>query len=106
MKINKFNENINDEGIKVGDYVICKYETNITVSEFTEHNIGIVNKIDINERYPFYVRYENIPDVRKILDETVGTKRNLLIFDKTEILYWSENRIDLEPMVLAKKFNI
>jgi len=106
MKHVKKYESINEKEIEIGDYVICEYGTNSAVSEFTSHNIGILIKIDINERYPYYVKYENIPDVRKILDETIGTKRNLLIFNKTEILYWSEDRIDLEPIVITKKFNI
>lgn len=70
--------NIKDT-IKVGDYVVCKenkygLDNNLLVS-FLATNLGVIKEIVRHDvPYPFYVKYENIPDeIRKNFMEGVRT---------------------------------
>ena len=62
MKIKKYNEliQIDISNIKNGDYVICKYASNIKVDEFVRNNIGKLIEIDNSSIYPYIIQYYDI----------------------------------------------
>jgi len=105
MKHIKKYENIIDD-IKVGDYIICEYHSNIKINEFTRNNIGVLTKIDNGGMYEYIVKYDNIPDIKEITDETLIKYKNSFMINREEILYYSENKIYLETILNAIKFNL
>ena len=108
----KIYEAINQGKPKVGDYVILNYsETNtndIKKSLFIDNSVG---KIFRKEEEFFYVRYYNIPEEIlkdfKYSDYSDGIRVGNSVFIHTDdILYWSEDKEELEVILTAKKYNL
>jgi len=100
----KLYEEINDESSepKVGDYVITKYmsaDDDHEANLFVTKNIGQLYKI---EKDKYTVKYENIPSMLHYYTSA----DSFLNFKRRDIQKWSENKQDLETILLANKFNI
>ena len=130
MKYIRTYENIDNP--KVGDYVICKDitssdEVSKNFQKFLDENIGqIVSGDDINLfivlfdklpseeilEYAFYTlehshvkKLIQLPNIKVHKSETL-LYTNLCGFEKKEIVFFSDNREDLEIKISANKFNI
>jgi len=100
MKVNKFNENNNDEP-KVGDYVICtENQLDHEFNNFIADNIGKIIVIS-NDKYAYEIRYYNIP--YRFNDYFYNDIRG---FGEYEIIHFSKNKAELETILATKKFNI
>jgi len=111
MKHIKTFENIKEP--QVGDYVNCK-EDNIYTSNkeslynFIYNNVGKIHIIrDKNVTYRRYVvYYDNVPD--DIKDRFDDRKNGLMSrnYNDEEILFFSENKQEVEAYIQAKKYNL
>jgi hypothetical protein len=92
------------ENPKIGHYVLCKEEYNkryAAVKPFIDSNIGIITQIDNSGIYQYIVKYENIPDeLYEFFDD--GT-RNMKAL---EIVYWTDDKSELESYLNSKKYNL
>ena len=100
---------------KIDDYVICESEGFSILNDFTLNNIGkIIDILDIRRRSDIYVvQFDYIPkklrngfqithsdfDINKTYD-------NSITFNREEIKYLSDDKLDLEVLVNSNKFNI
>jgi hypothetical protein len=99
----------NNDTIKIGEYVyITEIETVgygasqnqlKKLSEFLQHNIGIVQEIYDNS---FYIKYYNFSPLISIF----FTHGGLLISYHRNIKHHSENLETLKLMITANKYNI
>jgi len=114
MKHLKSYENLtNNTKLQIGDYVICKEiftamsPDEWQLQEFINNNIGQVVYLDIEKNYPYYIEYKNIPNcLNKYFSDgdDIHTKfRGMKLY---EIIYWSPNIEDLEPIIAANKYNL
>jgi len=115
MKIEKFNERIIEHKPKVGDYVICKeiqadeYEEDmIKTHNFVYSHVGRCIQDDTQQEnntnlssYPYHIKYENIP-ISISSNFRYGTR--VMCLD--EIIYFSNNKEELELKLSTNKFNI
>jgi len=106
MKVRKFNEKLNVDEPKLGDYTICIYSSNGKVNKIISSKIGKIINIDYNSNFPYDIRYDELPMDRTITRYFNNKDSHSFIFKIDEILYFSENKEDLEPMLQAKKFNL
>ena len=109
MKVNRFNKN---KKLEIGDYVICS-SYNIGDYKFDDFNklvdnnigqiIDIKNDKSIDNKY--VVEYDNIPlSLRNgYMDKNY---KSAIRFLRSEILYSSKDKYELESVLLTKKFNI
>jgi len=99
---------MNDDVLKIGDYVICSYYNNdIGFEFFLSNNIGklIEIKNDFNNyREPYVVEFESVDINAKRYTTTI--KANTITFKRSEIQYWSNNKEDLELYIQSNKFNL
>ena len=106
MKHLKIYEELNNTKPKIGDYVICKdYLTE--VYNFVLNNIGQI--IDIVSNYhgdQYVIKFENIPENIKNWFYNYNNDRNTRSYDENEILYFSNNKEDLEIILQTKKYNL
>lgn len=125
MKHLKIYENFDDP--QVGDYVICKDSKyspddpdDIEIISFFENNIG--QYISVNGRgtspendyfqfipeYKYIIEYINIPDNLKGHFEFYINDREKYVrgMKRDEILYWSDDKKELEAILAANKYNI
>lgn len=111
----KIYESINEGEPKVGDYVICHEKTDNNalmyrkIEKFINSNIGkIVRERD--DIFVFWVDFEEIPNDNKFKmffsSGEVNTPETWRKMKRKEIIYWSKNREDLEPLLASKKFNL
>jgi len=131
MKIERFNENTNNEP-KINDYIIFEYDNSNynlggDIYDFLTNNIGrirnyggkvVVNgktlrtyyvSYDISNKHPEisnYFEYENIPDI--IRDYfNLGSKKNKVIhLNETNIKAFGKTIEELEMILTADKFNL
>jgi len=111
MKHIKTYENINEP--QVGDYVICEekdryYMLEKELCEFIKNNIGkiVIVNASGNKSCPYTVQYENVPDT---IRDNFFTKYNLSNnrnFRKTEIIFFSKYKSDVEAYLTSNKYNI
>jgi len=100
---------------KVGDYVVCEdksvdfdktYENDAIFDYFLSSNIGVIKDIRTNESvaYPYIVNFEFLPKNLKHMTNT-GTGSDI-VFKRVEIIYFSENKEDLEHIINSNKYNL
>ena len=115
MKYIKTFENSNNR-LDLGDYVICKEipdmfdkEKLYNVIKFEENRVGryIKNKKN-NGKFRYEVTYDDIPDKFKNFYFIIDHELHLYTrpMSRTEIIYNSKNKEELEAIIAAKKFNI
>ena len=98
---------------KKGDYVIYKDEgtssepLDFVFDDFVASNIGIISKIvtkQIDNEYDekrYGIKYNNIP--KEIFDYF---NNNIRTVYRSEIIYFSPNKEDVEMQIKANKYNI
>jgi hypothetical protein len=103
----KIFESVNEDEPKIGDWVLC-YSEDISddTKTFLETTIGQLVKITKDKKYTHYeVEYRN----KKYTDESFN-KNTFTLSHIMKILYWSENRKELEKKLeilrTANKYNI
>ena len=117
MKHLKSYENTNeDEHTKpqIGDYVICKDSDNNELNtEFLNFTIGKILNDEDNKsrlRHGYNVEYQNIlPKFSHCFNLELNKYKNdkgyrYMLLD--EILYWSPNINDLDPIINIYKYNL
>jgi len=111
--IKKF-EKLNEyRPMKVDDYVICENEAyhkrEIPLIEFINNNIGRIKKIGghkiNNIFYPsnYLVEYFNIPEELENYFIEGGYCIRMI---ESQIKWWSENKEDLEDIIMTQKYNL
>lgn len=115
----KIFENISQK-LKVDDFVICKYYSNMNypkIDDFISKNLGILRKIDgdmVKVEY-FPMSNDDKKTLRKFRkDQGFDNPKakynfspdNYLIFDLDEVEYWSNNKEELETLLQANKYNL
>ena len=93
------------ENTKLGYYVLCEDEESVKdkndVKTFINNNVGTIIGINKYSQYMYIVEYENIPDeIEKFFDEG---SRNM---KAGEIIYWSDDKSELETYINSKKYNL
>jgi len=92
----KIFENINESEPEVGDYVIV----DITVAPYKNLSNELLNRIDkINQNICKITEIKTKPGTCYILN-------NYWYSSRSDIKCWSKNKEELEPILLAKKYNI
>ena len=98
---------------KIGDYVICESESFNKIPEFNNfilNNIGqIIDILDIRRRSDIYVvQFDYIPEKLKngfqINHSDIDINRiyeNSITFNREEIKYLSDDKSDLETLILV-----
>jgi hypothetical protein len=90
----------NNKEPQIGDYVVCNIIDNFDADfqNFIKYNIGkIIDYVGV-----YYCEYENIPEkIDKFFDGT-----NFITALSNEIIFYSENKKDVETYLKAKKYNI
>ena len=101
--------------LELGTYVICDEETsNIELKNFLKNNIGVIKYYfdGINEDLPYMVYYKNLKNLKKSSIGIIDRFNEEIKFPdcramrEKEIIHHSKNKEDLEPFILANKFNI
>lgn len=105
MKIERFNErlmNNKQDHPMVGEYVLANdVSGSMKAKDFVNNNIGLCTGIHSGDQFPFEVEYENLtPYLEKFFN------KNKTNFSRNEILYWSDNKEELELILQSRKFNI
>jgi len=102
MKVRKFNESLNEDEPKIGDYIIIKYDSIVgNAYNFITNNIGKFIKYNSNRTFPYQIEFFNIPN-----DIESYFNNNCRNYKYEEILYWSNNKEELELLIQSNKFNI
>lgn len=134
MRYIKAYENINDDKLKVGDYVLCKdlrelsrnnqfFNVQEIFKNFISKNAGTVIKINNDDE--IFISYGNVDIPDEILDYAFYTEQslskygiqgyiipgyktysNIVVFNKNEIIYFSKNKEDVELFIQTKKYNL
>jgi len=100
----KLYEKLNDNGApNIGDYVICSDHENNNHDNFFKNKIGKILNINYDKIYTHAITYDNIPD--RLYDNIIKGKRTIGV-KRNNIIYWSENKEELEQMLQANKFNL
>ena len=103
---------INNNEPELGDYVICNNNDRSDdleeINYFIDNNIGqIINNKSIKYTgYPYIVKYSNIPTEFSIYTCYEYDTNDNIQFNRSEILYWSKNKEELESILNTNKFNI
>jgi len=101
-------EKINIGSPKKGDWVICNEESNL--KNFLNNNIGFCYGYKERDEYKYRVGYpDNIPrNFENKFNRTLYNGENLMarIFSKSEILYWSKDKNELEAILASNKYNL
>jgi len=105
MKIFRFNEklmNNKKDYPMVGEYILANDESGSQkAKDFVNNNIGLCTGFHRGDSFPFEVEYENLtPYIEQFFN------KNKTNFNRKEILYWSDNKEELEAILQAKKFNL
>ena len=85
-------ESVNEEFPKEGDFVVV--DDKIFDGRY-KNLIGILNKISSHNTAPYNICFD-------IVDKTF----NDFYFFATELKYWSENKEDLEAILVGQKFGL
>ena len=107
MKYLKFfeNEQISKKLPNVGDYVLCDESFKTELNNFINNNIGKIIKIEHDSHITEYlVEYDLNLIPLGIKKYFIYNNRRLFIID--EITHHSDNKDDLELILLSKKYNI
>jgi hypothetical protein len=134
MRHIKAYENVNDDELKVGDYVLCKdlrelsknnqfFDVQEIFKNFISKNAGKVIKINNNDE--IFISYGNVNIPDEILDYAFYTEysllksgiqgyvipgyetySNIVAFNKNEIIYFSKNKEDVELSIQTIKYNL
>lgn len=102
MKHIKLFEELNNSVIKVGDYVIVN-STYVDEEEIQNFFLNTIGKIILVEGGYIEVKYKYIPNYIPVDGSPAG---NSWIFQLEEILYWSEDKKDLESIIAGNKYNL
>jgi len=105
MKHIKEYENINNNGIEIGDYVICENIYSVPyklLESFLKSNIGRIVKFNYNR---YFIAYDDIPEE---CNDHFIIYHNLKVMDvfRNEIKYWSKSKKDLEIILQSNKYNL
>ena len=101
MKHLKFFEEITQNMIgswtltpEVGDYVICDSTNFDSLKDLVKNNIGKLIQIEkvTHDDDNYYIKYTE--------------NENDIVFWRSEILYWSKNKEELEDILKAQKYNL
>lgn len=95
--------------LEIGDYVVCAEQTTDSklLKMFISQNIGkyIRNISGLehseNNKFPYLIQYENYPE--ELLEYFTHSG---ITMGKNEILNWSKTKKELEPYVVANKYNL
>lgn len=109
MKHLKRFEDINEDSLMVGGYVVCNEDLNLhyndeNIVNFISNNVGqLVDIKDYRKTHPYayLVKYENIPD--NLLEYFNKNIRGKTV---DNIIYHSKNREDAEVFLNANKYNL
>lgn len=111
--IKTYEQNINNNELEIGDYVICNTKSaNKELQTFLYNNIGTITDIIWfdEQNSNVTVQYDNIPNNLKIgknnwlnWTETNSAERK---FDTLLLKYHSKNKEDLLLYIQANKFNL
>lgn len=112
MKLENFTQRKKNKYLNIGDYVICTDFSFLPKEEleFLENSIGRIVEIELTDKAgrrnenPYCVSFENAPlgYFMTFNNEFPGCRW----FNLKEIKHYSSNREKLEPIILAKKFNL
>lgn len=105
----KIFEELNIGRPKLGDYVICGhmelYSTKPALVNFIENNIGIlIKEVRTDSLKGFRVQYFNVPS--NIINNFGPGPSKIRYFSTDDIIYWSENKEELEEILATKKYNL
>lgn len=103
----KLFEELNEGEPKLGDYVICcEQESGDDVFDnFLLQNIGQIIARN-NGNYDYGIKYNDVPKEVLFYFGSQGKHKLVRPMTKDEIIYWSENKEDLEPYIQSKKYNL
>ncbi len=107
MKYLKTYEQINKGTPKIGDYVICEEIGNSddAYNNFLKTTIGKIVSIGTS-KYKYQVQYNNIPTKFLSYFGREKTYENCRAMLDDEIIYFSNNKEDLEPFIQSNKYNL
>jgi hypothetical protein len=94
--ITKFNlyESINNKPRK-GDYVIVTFVKKIIPT------IGKIEYVNNKYSFPYLVEFDDNFNYYEY-----GLDENNIVVELDEIVYWSKNKEDLEPIIQGNKYNL
>lgn len=104
MRIKKFKKS----EPTIGNYVICEEESDAPpVMDFIRDNIGKFIRLDEKSEETYCViQYDNIPPDIRLPYFSYYSSNNLRPMLRSEILFWSDNKEDLEIILNSKKYNL
>ena len=87
--------------IKIGDYVIVDPSefSNSKLREQLENVVGEVVNIEKLASFPVEVKYSQYVRLN-------GQDKNIIPVTYNEVIYWSEDKDELEVLIQAKKYNL
>jgi hypothetical protein len=99
--------------LKIGNYVLCEeygigYEDKAT-KLFIKNNIGKYIMYDKTAKHKYVIEYENIPDSLRYVDffrNPITGERNVRWMNRTEIIKFEKNKIELELFLKMDKYNL
>lgn len=111
MKINRFNENINENEPEKGDYILCNINIDVPIFNFINNTISkLYDKYIWNNLQRVYIiQYDNVPnDIKDQFSKHNRNDKSFYTFDiaKCAIKNWSKNKEELEMILKSNKFNI
>lgn len=115
MKHLKSYESIEDNKIKIGQYVIISLESNINdnntlqkVHSFLKKNIGQI--VDHSHTGGYIVKYDELPNYMKflndVIDDKYGENTIPIGYIHTPNIIHSSSKEELLPFINANKFNL
>jgi len=107
MKYIKQYESINNIP-QVGDYILFEdSDLKKEISNFMSNNIGLIVSKEL-VLYDYVVKYENVPDELTPYFSYAYLKygRNCRGIERSDIIYFSSNKEDLEIRLQANKYNL
>ena len=102
MKHLKQFENLNTP--EVSDYIWCDHSmlTNEELKNFLSSNIGMIINIKPKSKYPYQVKYENIPtNITRFFEND-----NYMSFSYDEIILFNKDIETLKLIISSRKYNL
>jgi hypothetical protein len=109
MKYLKTYEQVSENDIEVGDYVIAREEfiprtqLEVELKDFTSTNIGKYINYEKSDIFPYIIKYYNVPEKFKYRYFDIEDCRKL---NRGEIYCWSKDPKDLEIYVNQNIYNV
>jgi len=108
MKVERFNESLDEGKPEIGDFVICTDETG-GLNSIIHDMIGeIIDYVDtFGAQYPYIIKYDLDPQLLKDLEMfTSKINKEAFPFSIKEINHFSRNKKDLILILQTNKFNL